>query len=234
MATLYLLRHGESLYNAENRFTGWTDVPLTPLGEEKAEEAGSLAKTKKIHLDAIYCSLQSRTLVSAERFLETFGEEVPVIQDWRLNERHYGALQGMKRSDAAALYGKEQVERWRRSAEERPPLVGYDDPRYPANDPYYQAFIAKGMLRKEDCPRGESLLDTQARVLPFVENVVMPRLEKNENVLLLAHGNSLRAIRKAIEGISDADIKGLEIAFAGLYAYTFDSSLCLVEGGYLR
>ena len=231
MGKLILLRHGQSQFNLENRFTGWTEVPLTEDGKEEARAAGRLAKQAGLKIDVCYCSLLSRTKVSADLFLAELGSEVKPIMDWRLNERHYGALQGRSREECASIYGKTQVEQWRRGYFDVPPLLNKDDPRCPYNDPYFQKFIEQGTLRKEDCPLGESLEMTVLRIEPFLREKVFPELQKDRNILISAHGNSIRAIRKILAKIPNKAIFALEIPFGVPYVFEFSTDIAVIKEG---
>ena len=225
------MRHGQSLYNLENRFTGWTEVPLTEKGKEEAKIAGKMAKDAGLKIDVCFCSLLSRTKVSADLFLEELGEHIEPIPDWRLNERHYGALQGKSREECAWLYGKDQVERWRRGYFDIPPLLEEDDPRCPYLDPYFQKFIEEGLLRKPDCPLGESLEMTVERIKPFLREKIVPELQKDRNILISAHGNSIRAIRKILAKIPNNAIFALEIPFGIPYIFEFSSEIAVKNEG---
>jgi len=180
MPILCLIRHGESLWNKENRFTGWVDVPLTDNGREQAKKAGEILKSLNIKFDIAYTSLLSRSIETLEIIIKTLGDNIPVIKDISLNERHYGDLQGLNKDKVAEIYGKEQVRLWRRSLKVRP-------------------------------PNGESLEDTQKRTLPFFERTIKGDLELNKNVLVVAHGNSLRSIISYIENLNEEQILNLEI-----------------------
>lgn len=231
MAKLILLRHGQSTYNLENRFTGWSEVPLTEKGKEEAREAGRMAKAADLRVDECYCSLLSRTYVSAELFLAELGMGLKPIADWRLNERHYGALQGRSREECSSQYGAAQVERWRRGYFDLPPLLQEGDYRCPYNDPYFQRFIAEGALRKEDCPVGESLEMTEKRIKPFLRDKIYPELQKDRNILISAHGNSIRAIHKILAKIPNDAIFALEIPFGTPYVFEFTLDIAVKKEG---
>ncbi len=234
MGKLILLRHGQSQFNLENRFTGWTEVPLTEMGKEEARHAGALAKKAGLRVDICFCSLLSRTKVSADLFLEELGADAKPIMDWRLNERHYGDLQGKSRAECASLYGKDRVEQWRRGYFDVPPLLKEEDPRYPLNDPYFQNFVQQGMLRKEDCPLGESLEMTVTRIAPFLREKIFPELLKDRNILISAHGNSIRGIRKILAKISNEAIFALEIPFGTPYVFEFSRDIAVIKEGPLE
>lgn len=230
---LVLLRHGQSQYNLENRFTGWTDVPLSEKGKAEARVAGKLAKEAGLTLHVCYCSLLSRTFVNASLFLGELGLDLDITEDWRLNERHYGALQGMKREDAERRYGKKNVERWRRGYFDLPPLAEPSSLSCPLNDPYFAPFLASGKLKAKDCPLGESLKMTEDRIRPFLRELVFPELQKDRNILISAHGNSIRAICKILSKIGNEAVFALEIPFGVPYVYEFDGDLTIKKKGYL-
>ena len=231
MGKLILLRHGQSSYNLENRFTGWTEVPLTSKGMEEAKMAGKAAREAGLKIDICFCSLLSRTKVSAELFLNELGQNLEPVMDWRLNERHYGALQGRSREECVSLFGASQVERWRRGYFDVPPLLKEDDPRCSYLDPYFEPFIAQGLLKKEDCPLGESLEMTVNRIKPFLREKIVPELQKDRNILISAHGNSIRAIRKILAEIPNNAIFALEIPFGVPYVFEFSSEIALKSEG---
>ena len=206
-------------------------MPLTEAGKEEARAAGRLAKQSGLQVDVCYCSLLSRTIVSANLFLEELGSEARPIADWRLNERHYGALQGRSRAECALAYGKAQVELWRRGYADVPPLLSEDDSRCPYNDSYFKNFIERGILRKEDCPLGESLEMTVARIEPFLREKIVPELQKGRNILISAHGNSIRAIRKIIAKIPNKAIFALEIPFGVPYIFEFSRDIAVIKEG---
>lgn len=203
---LVLLRHGQSQWNQENRFTGWIDVDLTEQGIEEARRAGRFLREAGFMFDIAYTSLLKRSLRSLWIGLDELDQMwLPVVKCWRLNERHYGALQGLNKDEMAAQYGKEQVFAWRRSFTIRPPLLAVEDPRHPRHDPRYAD------IRPEDLPGGESLEDSLKRALPCLEAEILPRVLRGERVLVVAHGNSLRALVKHLDGIADEDIHKLNI-----------------------
>ena len=206
-------------------------MPLTEAGKEEARAAGRLAKQSGLQVDVCYCSLLSRTIVSANLFLEELGSEARPIADWRLNERHYGALQGRSRAECALAYGKAQVELWRRGYADVPPLLSEDDSRCPYNDSYFKNFIERGILRKEDCPLGESLEMTVSRIEPFLREKIVPELQKGRNILISAHGNSIRAIRKIIAKIPNKAIFALEIPFGVPYIFEFSRDIAVIKEG---
>jgi 2,3-bisphosphoglycerate-dependent phosphoglycerate mutase len=206
MKKLVVLRHGESLWNRENRFTGWADVSLTEKGEAEAREAGRLMKEAGLVFDVAYTSMLKRAIKTLWLALETLDQMyLPIQHSWRLNERHYGALQGLNKAEMAAKFGDDKVLQWRRSYDIPPPPLAADDPRNVASDPRYHALDPK------DIPLTECLKDTVARFLPLWEGSIVPAIRGGEQVLITAHGNSLRALVKLLEDISDADLIALNI-----------------------
>ena len=197
MKRIVLLRHGQSQWNLENRFTGWTDVDLTPLGVQEARRAGELLKKAGFYFDAAYTSYLKRAVKTLNEVLAVLDQDwLPVEKDWRLNEKHYGALQGLNKAETAAKYGEEQVKIWRRSYDVRPPALDPDDPRAPQNDKRYEN-IPPAYL-----PLTESLKDTVERLMPYWEEVIFPRLAEADEILVAAHGNSLRGIVKYLKNLS--------------------------------
>lgn len=225
---LVLLRHGESVWNKENRFTGWTDVDLSENGVKEAENAGKLLKEKGFTFDASFTSVLKRANRTLEIVLKEMNLNIPVNYSYRLNERHYGALQGLNKDEMRKKFGEEQVHIWRRSYDVRPPELTKDDERYPGNDPKYKD------LTEEELPLTECLKDTLERVLPYYNNEIKKHLENKENVLVVAHGNSLRSIIKYLENISDADIMSVEIPTGVPYVYELDDNLNIKEKYFLK
>ena len=217
MAKLVLVRHGESVWNKKNLFTGWTDVDLSIKGIHEAQEAGRLLKSKEMDFQIAFTSVLKRAVHTLEYILKETNESVPVVKAYELNERHYGALQGLNKEAMTLKYGEEQVQLWRRSFATRPPMLTEMDERNPQKDPLYKD------VPKEKLPLGESLEDTIKRVVPFYEKEIVPHLKNNENVLVVAHGNSLRALVKYLENISDEDIVNLEIPLGIPWIYDIDS-----------
>ena len=206
MYKIVLIRHGESVWNKENLYTGWTDVDLSEKGLEEAKEAGVLLRQQGYNFDLVYTSVLKRAVRTAWSVLDQMDLMwIPVKHDWRLNERHYGALQGLNKAQTAKEYGDQQVKIWRRSYDVRPPALTEDDPRYPGSDPRYAT------LTKEQLPLTECLKDTVARVLPFWHEVIAPSIRSGKKILVAAHGNSLRALVKYLHGISDQEIVELNI-----------------------
>ena len=228
MKRIVLLRHGESTWNKENRFTGWTDVDLTPQGAAEAEEAGRLLRDKGFAFGKAYTSYLKRAVKTLDRVLDLLDQYwIPVEKSWRLNEKHYGALQGLDKSETAARYGEEQVLLWRRSYDTAPDAVAEDDPRNPALDARY-AEVPDAYL-----PRTESLRQTVARTLPYWECTIFPSLKRHDALLVVAHGNSLRGIVKYLKQIPDKDIAGLNLPTAVPYVFEFDDDLRLVDDYFL-
>jgi 2,3-bisphosphoglycerate-dependent phosphoglycerate mutase len=227
--TLVILRHGESTWNAENRFTGWTDVDLSARGEHEAREAGRLlASERRIALDTVHTSVLVRAVRTANLALDEMGlGYLPVRRHWRLNERHYGALQGLNKKETAEQYGAEQVKLWRRSYDVPPGPVGRDDPNHPANDPRYKLVPPSAL------PATECLKDVVARLVPYYEDAIAPELLDGRTVFVVAHGNSLRALVKHLEGISDEEIPALDIPTGFPRVYELDDELGVLEARYL-
>jgi len=198
MPEIILLRHGESEWNKENRFTGWTDIDLSSKGIEEVKKAVELLKNNGITFDVAFTSVLKRGIRTLWIVLDEIDLMwIPVYRSWRLNERHYGALQGLNKAEVAAKYGEAQVMKWRRSYDVRPPVLDRADPRYPGNDPKYRDLVHK------DIPLTESLKDTAMRFLLYWHDVISPILKSGKRVLIAAHGNSLRALVKHLDGISD-------------------------------
>jgi 2,3-bisphosphoglycerate-dependent phosphoglycerate mutase len=226
---LVLLRHGESVWNQENRFTGWTDVDLSLKGVDEAKEAGVILKKNGFTFDMAFTSVLTRAIKTLEIVLgEMKLEQIPVIKSWYLNERHYGALQGLNKAETAKRYGKEQVEIWRRSYATAPPSLTREDSRFPGKDPLYKD------VNINDLPLTESLKDTVARFLPYWESSIEPLLRSDRHVLIVAHGNSLRALRKHLDQISDEEIVSIEIPTGVPCVYELDESLKPLKSYYLN
>jgi 2,3-bisphosphoglycerate-dependent phosphoglycerate mutase len=228
MIKLVLLRHGQSLWNLENRFTGWTDVDLTPRGVKEAREAGRLLAEGGYSFDVTYTSLLKRAIRTLWCVLDVMDLMwLPVVRHWRLNERHYGALQGLNKAETAAKYGDRQVHVWRRSYSEPPPSLTFEDERYPGRDRRYAD------LTVAELPLAESLASTVARFLPYWHEVIVPDLRAGKRVLIAAHGNSLRALVKHLDGISDEAIVELNIPTGIPLVYELDESLKPIRNYYL-
>ncbi|MFZ9730478.1 MAG: 2,3-diphosphoglycerate-dependent phosphoglycerate mutase [Ilumatobacteraceae bacterium] len=201
-----MLRHGQSTWNELNLFTGWHDVPLSPKGEAEADAAGRTLREAGLRFDVVYTSLLARAIETNRRALNTLGQtQLPVVQDWRLNERHYGALQGLDKKETTQRHGAEQTKLWRRSYDVPPPPVDRSSPEHPANDPRY-SHIDASLL-----PATECLKDVVARVVPFWREVLVPLLSAGKNVLVVAHGNSLRALAMHLENITQDAIAEMNI-----------------------
>ena len=225
MPRLILVRHGQSQWNLENRFTGWWDVDLTAQGEAEARAAGTLLAAKRMFPDVAFTSLQTRAIRTLHLALEAAGRVwIPETKDWRLNERHYGGLTGLDKAETAARHGADQVKIWRRSFDIPPPVLAAGSEFDLAADPRYAGIAI---------PATESLKDTIARVLPYYSNAIAPALQAGETVLVSAHGNSLRALVKHLSGISDADITGLEIPTGQPIVYELDDQLNATRRYYL-
>ncbi len=223
---LILCRHGESEWNLDNRFTGWADVNLSPKGEQEAKDAGLTLKHEQLSFDLAYTSVLKRATRTLWIMLEEMGLTwIPVINAWELNERHYGALQGLNKSQVAAEYGEEQVQIWRRSYDTPPPPLNNDDERHPRFEIRYAGV--------SDLPASESLKDTLLRVKPYWQTKIMPSLLGNQDVLIVAHGNSLRAMVKMIENISDKEIMDFNIPTGIPLAYEFNENLKPIKQGFI-
>ncbi len=228
MYKLVLIRHGESTWNLENRFTGWTDVELTPTGVEQAKEAGRLLKAGGYDFDLAYTSVLKRAIWTLWHTLDQMDRTwLPVAHSWRLNERHYGALQGLNKADMAKQFGDEQVLIWRRSYDTPPPSLEAADPRGQRDDVRY------ARLNPEDIPLTECLKDTVARVLPFWNDAIAPAIRSGKRVLIAAHGNSIRALVKYLDNIADADIVGVNIPNGVPLVYELDAELKPIRSYYL-
>lgn len=228
MTKLVLLRHGESQWNLENRFTGWTDVDLTEKGEAEARESGKLLKEEGFQFDVAHTSLLMRANRTMEICLEEMGEnDILIKYNWRLNERHYGALQGLNKAETAKKYSDEQVLIWRRSYSTPPPQLDADDEQHPRFDERYSD------LDPNDLPASECLKDTVDRFLPYWHESIKPDIESGKRVFIVAHGNSLRALVKYLDAVSDEDIVGLNIPTGVPLVYELDESLKPIRNYYL-
>ena len=229
MVKLILVRHGQSIWNLENRFTGWTDVGLSEQGIKEAKEAGEKLKELGYTFDVAYTSYLKRANDTLNYILEELSEKnIPIKYSWRLNERHYGALQGLNKDDTRKKYGEEQVRLWRRSADVRPPALEVTDDRYPGNDPKYKN------LQKEDIPTTENLLDTVKRVIKYWDTDIKKDLLENKKVIIVAHGNSLRGLIKYLDNLSDEEIMKLEIETGNPICYELDENLKPIRHYYLK
>lgn len=229
MARLILLRHGESVWNRDNRFTGWADIDLSDEGVEEAHRAASLIKTYEIMPEWCCTSYLKRAIRTLWIVLDDIDRMwLPVHKSWRLNERHYGALEGSKKVETAQKLGDDQVRAWRRSFDARPPALDERDERFPGRDPRYAS------LTNDELPRTESLRDTLARVLPYWDQVLSPKLRSHRCVLVSGHGNTFRALVKYLDQISDDEISSVEIPTGVPLVYEFDASLRPLERHYVR
>lgn len=224
---LVLLRHGESIWNKENRFTGWTDVDLTEKGKEEAMNAGKIMKDKNFTFDIAFTSVLKRAIDTLNIVLNEMNISLDINYSWKLNERHYGALQGLNKDETRKKYGEEQVHLWRRSYDVKPPELTVEDERYPGHDPKYKD------LKQEELPLTESLKDTLKRTLEYYNNDIIKYLHDGKNVLVVAHGNSIRSIIKYIENISDDEIMKVEIPTGVPYVYNLDNNLNIIEKYFL-
>lgn len=228
MIKMVLLRHGESDWNKENRFTGWTDVDLSEKGIVEATNAGKVLKDQGFAFDVAYTSVLKRAIRTLWIALDGLDQMwLPVYKTWRLNERHYGALQGLNKAETAAKFGDEQVHVWRRSYDIRPPALTEDDDRYPGKDPRYQD------MSKDELPLTECLKDTVNRFLPYWHETIAPTIRSRKRVLIAAHGNSLRALVKFLDHVSDDDIVGLNIPTGVPLVYELDEDLKPIRHYYL-
>jgi len=228
MKKLVLLRHGESEWNRENRFTGWTDVPLSEKGIEEAKNSGRLMAQEGLVFDIAFTSVLKRAIKTLWLALEEADQMwIPVYNHWRLNERHYGALQGLNKAETAELHGMEQVKLWRRSYDVPPPPLALDDPRYPGSDPRYAT------LSREELPLSESLKDTVDRFLPYWHETIAPAVAAGKRILIAAHGNSLRALVKYLDRISDLEIAELNIPTGIPLIYELNDDLTPIRHYYL-
>jgi 2,3-bisphosphoglycerate-dependent phosphoglycerate mutase len=226
--SLVLLRHGQSTWNELNLFTGWHDVPLTAQGESEAKAAGHTMAAAGLVFDVAHTSLLTRAVITCQLALAEMGQEwLPVERHWRLNERHYGALQGLDKKATAEKYGQEQTNLWRRSFDIPPPPVDPSSPEHPSQDDRYS------MIAPDALPATECLKDVVARVLPYWQDQIVPQLRAGQNVLVVAHGNSLRALLMHLEAVSETDIAGINIPTGAPRLYTFDSDMKLISAKYL-
>ena len=229
MIKLVLVRHGQSMWNLENRFTGWTDVELSEQGIKEAKEAGKVLKEKGFDFDVAYTSVLKRANDTLKYILEELGEEnIPVKKSWRLNERHYGALQGLNKDETKEKYGAEQVLLWRRSTDVRPPALSKDDERYPGNDPKYSN------LKENELPTTENLIDTIERVMVYWNSDIKKDLEEGKRVIIAAHGNSLRGLIKYLDNMTDEEIIKLELQTGNPICYELDDNLKPIRHYYLK
>jgi 2,3-bisphosphoglycerate-dependent phosphoglycerate mutase len=228
MLRLVLLRHGQSTWNEENRFTGWTDVDLTEKGRAEAREAGSLMAAERYEFDVAYTSVLKRAIRTLDIALDEMDMMwIPVHKSWRLNERHYGALTGLNKAEMAAKHGEAQVKLWRRSFDTPPPALSAEDPGHPSHDRRY------GSLKREELPLAESLKDTIARFLPYWHSTIAPEITAGKHVLIVAHGNSLRALVKYLDNVPDDEITELNIPTGVPLVYMLNEELKPLNKFYL-
>ncbi len=228
MIKLVLVRHGESIWNKENKFTGWTDIGLSKKGIEEAKNAGKLLKEKGYHFDIAFTSVLKRANDTLYYILDELNERnIPIEYSYKLNERHYGALQGLNKDETKEKYGEEQVKLWRRSADVRPPALNKDDERYPGNDPKYKD------LTEKELPLTENLIDTIKRVTEYWQSDIVPVINEDKNVIIVAHGNSLRGLVKYLDNLTNEEVIALEIATGKPICYELDDDLKPIRHYYI-
>ena len=229
MIKLVLVRHGQSIWNLENRFTGWTDVPLSEKGVKEAQEAGMVLKEKGFTFDLAFTSVLKRAEDTLDYILKEMDlSDIEIRHSWQLNERHYGALQGLNKDDTKKKYGEEQVKLWRRSADVRPPALTKEDERYPGHDPKYKD------LTEEELPTTENLIDTIHRVITYWNTDIKQELEQGKQVIIVAHGNSLRGLMKYLDHMSDEEVMNLEIETGNPICYELNDDLTPIRHYYLK
>ena len=228
MPKLVLVRHGQSIWNLENKFTGWTDVGLSDKGVKEAIDAGKTLKKLGYIFDVAYTSLLIRAQDTLNIILKELDLNIEINKTYKLNERHYGALQGLNKDETRKKYGEEQVRLWRRSAEVRPPALTKDDPRYPGNDPIYKD------IPESELPLTENLVDTIKRVVDYYESVIVPDLKLGKKIIIVAHGNSLRGLVKYLDNLSDEEVMNLEILTGVPLVYELDDNLKPIKHYYLK
>ena len=229
MIKLVLVRHGQSIWNLENRFTGWTDVPLSEKGVKEAQEAGMVLKEKGFTFDLAFTSVLKRAEDTLDYILKEMDlSDIEIRHSWRLNERHYGALQGLNKDDTKKKYGEEQVKLWRRSADVRPPALTKEDERYPGHDPKYKD------LTEEELPTTENLIDTIHRVITYWNTDIKQELAQGKQVIIVAHGNSLRGLMKYLDNMSDEEVMNLEIETGNPICYELNDDLTPIRHYYLK
>ena len=228
MQKLVLVRHGQSIWNLENKFTGWTDVGLSDKGVKEAIDAGKTLKKLGYTFDVAYTSLLKRAQDTLNIILKELDLNIEINKTYKLNERHYGALQGLNKDETRKKYGEEQVRLWRRSAEVRPPALTKDDPRYPGNDPIYKD------IPESELPLTENLVDTIKRVVSYYESTIIPDLILGKKIIIVAHGNSLRGLVKYLDNLSDEEVMDLEIPTGAPLVYELDDNLKPIKHYYLK
>ena len=228
MQKLVIVRHGESIWNLENKFTGWTNVGLSDNGIKEARNAGKTLKRLGYTFDIAYTSVLKRATYTLDLILKEMNLNIPIICSYKLNERHYGALQGLNKDETRQKYGDEHVRLWRRSAKVRPPSLTKDDPRYPGNDPMYKG------LPESELPLTENLVDTIKRVVDYYESTIIPDLKCGKKIIIVAHGNSLRGLVKYLDNLSDEEVMNLEIPTGLPLVYELDDNLKPIKHYYLE
>ena len=228
MQKLVLVRHGQSIWNLENKFTGWTDVGLSDKGVKEAIDAGKTLKKLGYTFDVAYTSLLKRAQDTLNIILKELDLNIEINKTYKLNERHYGALQGLNKDETRQKYGEEQVRLWRRSAEVRPPALTKDDPRYPGNDPIYKD------IPESELPLTENLVDTIKRVVSYYESTIIPDLILGKKIIIVAHGNSLRGLVKYLDNLSDEEVMDLEIPTGVPLVYELNDNLKPIKHYYLK
>lgn len=229
MQKLVLVRHGQSIWNLENKFTGWTDVSLSENGIKEAKDAGIILKEKGYTFDLAYTSVLKRAEDTLSYILEEMNlNNIEIRHSWRLNERHYGALQGLNKAETSEKYGSEQVKLWRRSADVRPPALEKTDPRYPGNDSKYKD------LKEEELPTTENLMDTIKRVIEYWNSNIKEELLNNRKIIIVAHGNSLRGLMKYLDNMSNEEVIALEIETGNPICYELDDNLKPIKHYYVK
>lgn len=228
MIKLVIVRHGESIWNLENRFTGWTDVELSKKGVEEAIEAGKVLKEQGFTFDLAFTSVLKRANDTLDLILKELDQNIPIYYSYKLNERHYGALQGLNKEETKIKYGEEQVRLWRRSSTVRPPSLTRDDPRYPGNDPKYQN------LSNEELPLTENLNDTIERVVAYWKSDILPEIQNYKQIIIVAHGNSLRGLMKYLDNLTEEETMKLEIETGNPICYELDEHLKPIKHYYLK
>lgn len=227
MYKVVLIRHGESVWNSKNVFTGWTDVDLSEKGIEEAKESGRKLKENNFIFDIAFTSYLKRAKDTLDIVLKELDQEIPIHSSWRLNERHYGALQGMNKDEIREKYGEEQFAKWRRGYFDCPPAITKDDPRYPGRDNIHNE------LNEEDIPLTESLELTEARVVPYWENEIVPKILQGKKVIISAHGNSIRALVRKLDNLTPEEIQKTEIPTGKPLVYEFDEEMDPIKSFYL-
>lgn len=228
MIQIVLVRHGESIWNLENRFTGWTDVELSKNGINEAIDAGRVLKEKGFTFNVAFTSVLKRANKTLDYILKELDLNIPIYYSYKLNERHYGSLQGLNKDETIKKYGEEQVRLWRRSSNVRPPALTKDDSRYPGNDPKYKN------LPEEEIPLTENLDDTIKRVIQYWNSDILPMIKKNKKIIIVAHGNSLRGLIKYLDNLNEEEVMNLEIETGNPICYELDDDLKPIKHYYLK